>query len=123
MAYDVVVMTTRIHARTLAAAALAIGLTGGCGGGPANDAKTVPPAAAESPLTLNEKWRAKHEADYRRDWVPSRDCIRSRPARTRAGSAATNDIVLPASTPVNLGRFVRDDQTSGSNRPRMPTSF
>jgi uncharacterized protein (DUF1684 family) len=111
MAYDVVVMTKRIHARTLAAASLAIGLTSGCSGGPASDAKAVPPAATESPLTLNEKWRAKHEADYRRDWVPIAGLHPLKAGSNTAGSGATNDIVLPASTPVNLGRFLRNDQT------------
>ena len=84
----------------------------GCGGGPANDAKAVPPAAAESPLTLNEKWRAKHEADYRRDWVPIAGLHPLKAGSNTAGSGATNDIVLPASTPVNLGLgFLRNDQT------------
>jgi uncharacterized protein (DUF1684 family) len=51
-----------------------------------------------------EAWRAKHEADYRRDYVPLK------PGPNTAGSAASNNIVLPKSTPAVIGRFVRDGQ-------------
>ncbi len=103
-------MTTRKRSRTLAAGAMAIGLTAACGGGPASDSGTVPPAAAESPLVLNEKWRAKHETDYRRDWVTIAGLHPLKQGVNTAGSAASNDIVLPAATPGRLGRFVRDDR-------------
>ena len=86
-----------------------LGLAAACSG----DRRESPPAptAAESPLTLNEKWRAKHEADYRRDWVTIAGLHPLKPGASTAGSATSNDIVLPASTPARLGRFVRSDQT------------
>ena len=68
------------------------------------------PLAAESPLVLNEQWRAKHEADYLREWVPIAGLHPLKAGPNTAGSAATNDIVLPAPTPARLGRFVRQDQ-------------
>ena len=103
-------MTTRKRSRTLAAGAVAIGLTAACGGGPTSDSGTVPQAAAESPLILNEKWRAKHETDYRRDWVTIAGLHPLKPGVNTAGSAASNNIVLPAATPGRLGRFVRDNR-------------
>jgi uncharacterized protein (DUF1684 family) len=104
------VMTTLVRSRTFAVGAIAIGLTAACGGGPAGDSGTVAPAAADSPLVLNEKWRAKHETDYRRDWVTIAGLHPLKPGVSTAGSAASNDIVLPASTPARVGRFVRDDR-------------
>ena len=57
-----------------------------------------------------EKWRAKHETDYRRDWVTIAGLHPLKPGINTAGSAKTSDIVLPASAPATLGRFVRQDQ-------------
>ena len=88
---------------------LAIGLAAACGGGPTEEARPAPPAA-ESPVAVIEKWRAKHEADYRRDWVTIAGLHPLKPGINTAGSAKTNDIVLPASAPAALGRFVRQDQ-------------
>ncbi|HJR59826.1 MAG TPA: DUF1684 domain-containing protein [Vicinamibacterales bacterium] len=51
------------------------------------------------------EWRVKHEADYRRDWVSVAGLHVLKPGRNRAGSAAGNDIVLPASAPATLGVF------------------
>jgi uncharacterized protein (DUF1684 family) len=58
-----------------------------------------------------EKWRAKHEADYRREYVPLSGLFFLNPGSNRAGSAATNDIVLPSSTPPSVGTFVLADQS------------
>ena len=52
------------------------------------------------------EWRAKHEADYRRDWVSIAGLHVLKPGENSAGSANGNEIVLPASTPPTLGRFV-----------------
>ena len=89
---------------------MAIGLTAACGRGAPKETEAVPPLT-ESPIAINEKWRAKHEADYRRDWVTIAGLFPLKPGVSTAGSAATNDIVLPASAPAVLGRFVRTDQT------------
>jgi uncharacterized protein (DUF1684 family) len=53
-----------------------------------------------------EKWRAKHEADYRREYVGLAGLFSLRPGVNTIGSAASNDIVLPKSTPAAAGRFV-----------------
>ena len=54
-------------------------------------------------------WRTKHEADYRRDWASISGLATLKPGVNTAGSAATNDIVLPDSTPATVGRFVLGD--------------
>jgi uncharacterized protein (DUF1684 family) len=56
--------------------------------------------------TETEKWRAKHETDYRRDWVTIAGLHFLEPGTHTAGSASSNDIVLPASAPPVIGRFV-----------------
>jgi hypothetical protein len=94
----------------LAAATLALGVACACGGRPAEEAKPAPPAA-ESPVEVIEKWRAKHDTDYRRDWVTIAGLHPLKPGINTAGSAKANDIVLPESVPAALGRFVSRDQT------------
>jgi uncharacterized protein (DUF1684 family) len=58
-----------------------------------------------------QAWRDKHERDYRRDWVTIAGLHILKPGVNTAGSAAGNDIVLPASAPATLGRFVLDAGT------------
>jgi uncharacterized protein (DUF1684 family) len=53
-----------------------------------------------------EKWRAKHEADYRREYVGLAALFSLKPGANTAGSAPTNSLVLPKSTPATIGRFV-----------------
>ena len=65
-----------------------------------------PPPEAETANAAVREWRAKHEADYRRDFVSIAGLHPLEPGRTSAGSAATNDIVLPASAPAVVGTFV-----------------
>jgi uncharacterized protein (DUF1684 family) len=69
------------------------------------EAAATPEAAAAGVLA----WRAKHEADYRRDWVTIAGLHPLKPGTNTAGSASTNDIVLPASTPPTLGVFTLTD--------------
>jgi uncharacterized protein (DUF1684 family) len=57
-----------------------------------------------------EAWRAKHEADYRRDYVPLAGLFDLKRGANTAGSAASNNIVLPKSTPAVIGRFILDGQ-------------
>jgi uncharacterized protein (DUF1684 family) len=77
-----------------------------CRGEPAG-----PPAATvESPVEATEKWRAKHEADYRRDFVTIAGLYPLKPGANTAGSAPANNIVLPPSTPASLGRFILEGQ-------------
>jgi uncharacterized protein (DUF1684 family) len=57
-----------------------------------------------------EKWRAKHEADYRREYVGLAGLFALKPGINTVGSAASNNIVLPKSTPAAVGRFVLDGE-------------
>jgi uncharacterized protein len=100
-------MTAR-HALAILVSLAAIGLTG-C----RNDRRDASGATAstESPVTINEKWRAKHETDYRRDWVTIAGLYPLKAGVNTVGSAGTNDIVLPPSVPARLGRFSRTDRT------------
>lgn len=56
-----------------------------------------------------EAWRAKHEADYRRDWVSIAGLHFLEPGTFSVGSAPTNDIVLTAAVPPTIGRLVVAD--------------
>jgi hypothetical protein len=53
-----------------------------------------------------EQWRAKHEADYRNEYVPLAGLFFLKPGRNTAGSAASSDILLPARAPASVGEFV-----------------
>jgi uncharacterized protein len=53
-----------------------------------------------------EEWRKKHEADYRREYVPLAGLFDLKQGANKAGSAPGNDIRLPGRTPKSLGRFV-----------------
>jgi uncharacterized protein len=88
-------------------AAMTLGFVSACGHG--RD-ESKPDAAAESPVTVTEKWRAKHEADYRRDWATIAGLFPLKPGENTAGSASTNAIILPPSVPPQFGRFVRIEQ-------------
>jgi hypothetical protein len=52
-----------------------------------------------------EAFRAKHEADYRRDWVTIAGLHFIEPGSYTAGSDVSNDIVLTDGAPPRLGRF------------------
>lgn len=73
--------------------------TCGCGTAP-----TPPPAA--SPIPAIEAWRAKHEADYRRDYASIAGLHPLKAGANTAGSAPASDVVLPASVPARVGTFV-----------------
>jgi uncharacterized protein len=66
----------------------------------------APPITPEAHAKEVNDWRAKHDADYRRDWVSIAGLFPFKPGVNTAGSAATNDIKLPASLPPVLGRFI-----------------
>jgi hypothetical protein len=87
----------------LLSAVIATSATACTGGAPSE----APPPAAAAPVELTvEQWRAKHETDYRREWVVIAGLHPLKPGANTAGSAATNDIKLPNSVPASLGRFV-----------------
>ena len=53
-----------------------------------------------------EAWRAKHEADYTRDYVPLAGLAFLKEGVNTAGSAPGNQVVLPRQVPASIGRFV-----------------
>ena len=53
-----------------------------------------------------EAWRAKHEADYRRDWSTIAGLHFLEQGSQAAGSAPGNRLRLPDSVPATIGRFV-----------------
>jgi uncharacterized protein (DUF1684 family) len=79
-----------------------------------NRALDPPGAADDSAANASVvEWRAKHESDYRRDWVSIAALHELDSGVNTAGSAASNDVVLPASAAPIVGRFV---VTSGQVR-------
>ena len=63
-------------------------------------------AAAPSWVKDVEAWRAKHEADYSRDYVPLAGLAFLKEGINTAGSAPGNQVVLPRQVPASIGRFV-----------------
>jgi uncharacterized protein (DUF1684 family) len=57
-----------------------------------------------------EQWRAKHETDYRRDWVSIAGLHPLKPGPNTAGTAAANDIDLSGALPPQLGTFTLQGQ-------------
>ena len=94
-----IVRTARLLGGVLACVVL---FTGCRGGSPAEPAAIDVEAATKE----TETWRATHESDYRRDWVTIAGLHFIEPGSHTAGSAPSNDIVLPAPVPATIGRFV-----------------
>ncbi len=53
-----------------------------------------------------DAWRAKHEADYRREYVTISGLFFLKPGENRAGSDPANEIVLSKSAPPSIGVFL-----------------
>lgn len=71
------------------------------------------PAAPPKPHNeIVQEWRARHEADYRRDFVSIAGLHALKPGPNTAGSDKANAVVLPSSTPRQVGTFVLNDQTT-----------
>ena len=71
----------------------------------------VDPAAADVAAATHETedWRAQHEKSYRTNWATIAGLYFLEPGSHTAGTAKTNDIVLPASAGAErIGRFVLD---------------
>ncbi|HEY9465491.1 MAG TPA: FHA domain-containing protein, partial [Vicinamibacterales bacterium] len=69
------------------------------------------PAAIDVVAATKETqdWRAQHEESYRKNWATIAGLHFLEPGTHTAGTAATNDIVLPASAASErIGRFVLD---------------
>jgi uncharacterized protein len=93
-----------MQARRAAALAMLALVLGACGN--RGDRATSTDSAADEAV---REWRAKHESDYRREWVSIAGLHILKIGTNTAGSAKNNDIVLPASAPSHIGRFVLDD--------------
>ena len=89
-------------------AALVPAATAACGNGPPDSSSIL--SATETANDAARAWQAKHEVDYRRDWVTIAALHSLKPGSNAAGSAATNDIVLPSSVPPVVGRFALDGE-------------
>jgi uncharacterized protein (DUF1684 family) len=63
-------------------------------------------AADPAAVKETEQFRAKHEADYRRDYVTLAGLFSLKDGVNTVGSAASNAIVLPKSVPPTIGRFI-----------------
>jgi uncharacterized protein (DUF1684 family) len=63
-------------------------------------------AADPAAVQETEQFRAKHEADYRRDYVTLAGLFSLKDGVNTVGSAASNAIVLPTSVPPTIGRFI-----------------
>ena len=63
-------------------------------------------AADEAAVKKVQAWRAQHETDYRRDWVPLVGLFVLKPGVNTVGSAAGSDVRLPNRVPPAIGRFV-----------------
>src|SRR4029078_11354336 len=69
-------------------------------------AATVAAAPDASHRQEVEKWRAKHEADYRKEYVGLAGLFSLSPGVNSVGAASPNAIVLPKSAPSSAGRLV-----------------
>jgi uncharacterized protein (DUF1684 family) len=74
------------------------------------------PAEKPAPLPTGEAWvesvnawRAKHETDYRRDWVTIAGLHFLEPGEFSIGSGKANEIVLPEGVPASVGRVLVAD--------------
>ena len=77
--------------------------------------RQAPSPEAAHPLPADhaqqvEQWRAKHEADYRRDWVSVAGLHPLKQGPNTAGTAPGNDIRLSGALPPQLGTFTLQGQ-------------
>ena len=68
--------------------------------------------AAEDPAHVGkvEAWRAKHEADYTREYVPLAGLFFLTEGVNRVGSASSSEIRLPSRAPASVGRIVFENK-------------
>lgn len=78
-----------------------------CSSSSIDDESAVPPMSPDAHHEAVEGWRAKHDSDYREQYVTIAGLLPLREGSNTAGSATTNDVILPESVPATIGRFVR----------------
>ena len=74
-------------------------------------AASAPATPSTSHTAIVQEWRARHEADYRRDFVSIAGLHPLKPGPNTAGSDKANDIVLPLAAPAKLGTFVLNGES------------
>ena len=79
-----------------------------CVGGQTDAPGEAAPLSAEAHRAAVVAWRAQHEHDYRDEYATIAGLLPLREGANAAGSAASNDVVLPAPVPAAIGRFVLD---------------
>ena len=92
---------------TTGVSVLLITFTTGCRQAPSPEAAHPIPADHVQQV---EQWRAKHEADYRRDWVSIAGLHPLKQGSNTAGTAPGNDIRLTGALPPGLGTFTLQGQ-------------
>lgn len=86
-----------------------------CGGG----GTPTPAPLPDDHVAQVEKWRAEHDASYRRTYVTIAGLHPLKTGANTAGSDASNDLVLPASVPARIGRFVRNEGAAVRFEPEV----
>src|SRR5256885_16121837 len=73
--------------------------------------------AAVDPAVVKEieQFRAKHEEDYRRQYVTLAGLSSIKDGINTVGSASSNAVVLPKGAPASVGRLVVAGGVGGSN--------
>jgi hypothetical protein len=74
-----------------------------------DESRTDESRTDESWVESVEAWRAKHETDYRRDWVTIAGLHFLEPGEHSLGSSKTNLLVLPEGVPERVGRILVAD--------------
>jgi uncharacterized protein (DUF1684 family) len=67
------------------------------------------PPTDDAAVKETEAFRAKHEADYRKEYVPLAGLFSLSDGRNTAGSADGKDVKLPARAPASIGAFVLEN--------------
>jgi uncharacterized protein len=90
--------------RTVIALAVAALSAAACGG----RQEAIPSTAdtGDAAVKETEQFRAKHEADYRKEYVSLAGLFFLNPGANKAGSAAGSTIQLPERAPQSIGTFV-----------------
>jgi uncharacterized protein (DUF1684 family) len=97
-----------MRSRLLAAGLPAFAVLAVAGCGSAAPAPAEPPLDVAAHAAAVEAWRAKHDDDYRRDWVSVAGLYPLKAGPNTVGRGSSNDIVLSAPVPESVGRFVLD---------------
>ena len=110
MVGGIIISSMALHSRATAVCVIiiSIAITAAC----TSSSPSPDPAASDVAAATKETedWRAEHEKSYRTNWATIAGLHFLEPGSHTAGTARTNDIVLPASAAApRIGRFVLAD--------------